>query len=718
MNQQAVKRISVVGVAVLLSGCAARPFGEDVLRPMGPNRPVETAQMTLSEKQAPLHQEQMEYMPIPAAPVLGANMSNDGISENLNLPTSPVSINAQDLALNKFVKLTLGEILGVSYILDQSLSNNTRPVTLHINEPVNSARMLGLVEEVLRLSDVALLKDKDVIKVVPLSKATNLAPEVVDRNVKRLLRYGQVIEFVPINYMPLGQASQLAYTFINQGKGQVLTQNHLNAIVLVGEQQDIDRFRQTLSLIDQPSPISKYTAIVSPAYVSAHEIIETFNETMPIQGIPVVKRTVSDTGNVTTSGVNGVSITPIGDTNRLLLTSSNTNWLSYARYWLQQIDKPKNVVAGEMNIFTYFLQNTQAQDVSSVIEQVFGDGQSNRSSKTEDKKTTESAVRPANLSLANQEKEESGSRNGGASTLASNSDRYKIVVDETRNALIFMGTYDDYSQVLELLKVLDRRPRQVLIEASVMEVTLDDSLDFGVNWNTSGSSGGGGTAGPKGDGTGGLALASGGLFLTGTFGDFTASLSAAAKDGKVHILSSPRLLAKDGEDARISVGTQIAVKTGSVSSGDNNGQVVESFSYIDTGVILEITPTINESGLVEMSVSQEVSEAGESESATTPPILKRQIETMLVAETGQTVVLGGLISQNQSSTVNKVPFFGDIPVLGQLFKTTSIQDRKTELVVTLTPHIIYNRTDADFYTQEFRNLFGWDLVTPQIEMKL
>ncbi|MBC7002108.1 hypothetical protein BIZ37_06040 [Photobacterium sp. BZF1] len=717
MNQQAVKRLSVISVALLLGGCAARPFGDEIIRPIGPNIPHSNAQQTLAQGQQQTPQEQMEFVEVPQAPVLGANTNRDGMGEALTLPTKPVSINAQDLALNKFVKLTLGEILGVNYILDQALSNNTRPVTLHINEPVEPLRMLGLVEEVLRLSDVALLKDKDVIKVVPLSKATNLAPEVVDRNVKRMLRYGQVIELVPINYMSLTQASQLAFTFISQSKGKVLTQNHLNAIVLVGEQQDIERFRQTLTLIDQPSPISKYTAIVAPAFLSTEELVQSFNNTLPIQGIPVVNREIDDAGNIKSSGVHGVSITPIGDTNRVLLTASNQNWLNYSRYWLQQIDKPKNVVAGEMNIFTYFLQNTQAQDISNVVEQVFGSGKVTQSDSSESVATTESAVRPANLSVANQSKD-SRNRRSAASSVSADNERYKIVVDSTRNALIFMGTYDDYAQVLELLEVLDRRPRQVLIEASVMEVTLDDTLDLGVNWHTSGSSGSGGTAGPSGDGTGGIGLATGGLFLTGTFGDFSASLSAAAKDGKVHILSSPRLLAKDGEDARISVGTQIAVKTGSVSSGDNNGQVVESFTYIDTGVILEITPTINESGLVEMSVSQEVSEAGESDSSATPPILKRQIDTMLVAETGQTVVLGGLISQNQTSTVNKVPFFGDIPVLGHMFKSTSIQDRKTELVVTLTPHIIYNRSDADFYTQEFRNLFGWDLVTPQIEMKL
>ncbi|KLV06036.1 hypothetical protein ABT56_09845 [Photobacterium aquae] len=620
------------------------------------------------------------------------------------------------MALNKFINLTLGEILGVNYIVDQSLADNTQPVTLHISEPVNPGRMLGLVEEVLRLSDVALLQDKGLIKVVPLSKATNLSPEIVERNMKRLLRYGQVIEFVPVNHLPLGQASQLAMTFVTQGKGRVLSQAHLNSLILVGEQQDIARFRELFTLIDVPSPVSNFTTIVTPAFISADELVVNVNQTLPLQGVPVVNTQVSEKGLVSQSGVTGVSITPIGDSNRILLTASSRSWLDFTKQWIRQLDRPKQTVAGEMNIFTYFMQNAQAQDITDVINQVFGNssGAGVSTNKAETKKT-ESAVRPATLAGSGSSLDKSKSSSLSAVTVGN--DKFKIVVDETRNALIFMGTYDEYARVVELLKVLDRRPRQVLIEASVMEVTLDDSLDLGVNWNVKNGNVDGGKINGGTSGEGGIKLAAGGLLLNGTFGDFTANLSAAAKDGKVHILSSPRLLAKDGEEAKISVGTQIAVKTGSVTSGESNGSVTDSFTYVDTGVILELMPTINENGLVELAVSQEVSEAGESE-GNTPPILKRHVETVLVAETGQTIVLGGLISQNQSSTVTKVPLLGDIPVLGHLFKATNVKDRKTELIITITPHIIYNRSDADFYTQEFRSLFGWDLVPPQVGIEL
>ncbi|WP_318496503.1 type II secretion system secretin GspD [Photobacterium leiognathi] len=706
MISKQANKLVITSAVIMLAGCTMPPIQNPQLDSNFKSsvHSSQNTELKMSEQSTNVSANQHSSTQFTAPrqlPELGANRGDTESTQALKLSSKPVSLNAQDLPLNKFINLTLGKILNVNYIVDQSLSNDTKPVTLHIPEPVKPSRMLGLVEEVLRLNDVALVQENGLLKVIPLSKASSNAPEIINKNMKRLLKYGQVIEFVPVNYMSLAEASQLAMNYVPFGKGKIMLQNHLNSLILIADQQDIDRFRDMLKLLDKPAAASKYSSLVTPAFMAAPELVKTFDETLPKQGIPLA-----------TQGKGaGVTLTPIGDTNRLLLTASSKEWLNYAKYWISQIDHPQVTVENDSSIFTYFLKNAQASDVTDVIQSVFGTGSNNSSPKEQNTKKTESAVRPANLSLSNPEDKPVSAPVDTSTSIST--DDYKIVVDKTRNALIFIGSYKNYTKVLDLLKVLDRRPRQVLIEASVMEVSLDNGVDYGVNWSTTGTDGSASTSGE-----GGIALPTGGLLLSGTFGDFKAQISAAAKDGKVNILSSPRLLAKDGEDARISVGTQIAVKTGSISTGGDTDKVIDSFSYIDTGVMLEITPTINENGLVEMKVKQEVSDTSDAGSTTTPPILKRSIDTNLVAETGQTVVLGGLISQNQTSTIHKVPLLGDIPVLGQLFKSTSLKDRKTELIVTLTPHIIYDRADADFYTKEFQNVIGWKLAPPPIDVPL
>ena len=704
MKKQGI-RLAVTCAAVLaVTGCTStRPFGEQTL-PMAKTEEHKNQVIIQQENEQVKNEVESaatKFAPVKKLPSIGAYKDPDKAKNQLNLGDEPLTLNADALPLFKFVNFALGDVLKLDYIVDEKVSQDKRPVTLRITQPVSPVRMLGLVEEVLRLSDVALMQSEGLVKVVPAAKAKDIAPEVVDRNVKRLLKYGHVIEFVPLYHLPVSQASQLAYSFVSKSKGKVLVQSHLNALVMVANQEDIDRFRAILRLIDQPSPITNYSTIVSPAFNTAESLSDILMETLPQQGIPVAEN-IAET-------VTGVTVTAIGDSNRLLVTSSSQKWLDYTKYWISQIDRPRQQVASEESIFTYFLKNTQAAEIGDVIQEVFGSGSGQDLSGRKADKKTESAVRPANMTTAaDKGKREKRSK----ASSAGDDERYKIVMDEARNALIFVGSYDDYAKVLDLLKVLDKRPRQVLIEAQIVEVTLDNGSDFGVNWTGQVGDISGGTAGSK--GSGGLALPTGALLLTGSFGDITANLAAAAKDERLQILSSPRLLARDGERARISVGDQISVKTGTISGGGSgeNPNVVDSFSYIETGVILELTPTINEGGIVEIELSQEVSEVKGRDVSETPPIIKRKIETFLVAESGQTIMLGGLISQNQSETVNKVPVLGDLPLLGQLFKSTSIVDRKTELVVIITPHIIYDKADADFYTQEFRNVLGWELTQP------
>jgi general secretion pathway protein D len=250
----------------------------------------------------------------------------------------------------------------------------------------------------------------------------------------------------------------------------------------------------------------------------------------------------------------------------------------------------------------------------------------------------------------------------------------------------------------------------VLIEAVIAEVQLTDEFKLGVEFKSNGSLGSYRSSIST---IGGLELGEAGLNVKLFKGiDLRAQLNAFANDQNVKILSSPRLLALDNEAARIQIGTQLqVVSSESQNESAPSGDIVRTFQSVETGVILEIVPTINEGGLVQLEITQEVSDAGDNP-GTSPPILKRIVSTKMVAKSGETVLIGGLISHTETETENKVPLLGDIPLLGYLFKSTSKREVAQEMIILITPHIVSGYEDAEFLTQAFKEKINWRVYQP------
>jgi general secretion pathway protein D len=352
--------------------------------------------------------------------------------------------------------------------------------------------------------------------------------------------------------------------------------------------------------------------------------------------------------------------------------------------WVDQLDTPE--AAGDsMQSFIYQVKNSNAKELGAVIGQVIGQ-QSSDSAETENA----AAV---------------GQGQAGRPGL-------RMVVDETRNSLVFIGSAGEYAIAYQLLQELDLPAKQVLIEVTIADISLDKTSQLGVEWQFTDYNSNGEINNVIST-LGGLGAGSAGLLFTAfdSRGDVKVRLNALAEDGDARILSNPKLLALDNEEARIQVGQQIAVISSEIAdtnsptpgAGDN---VLRTFNYIDTGVILSFTPTVMADGIVRLKVYQEVSSAGPSLD-NTPPINKRTIETTLVAHSGQTVMIGGLITHNTTSQENKVPVLGDLPILGGLFKSTQKTDTSSEMIVLITPHVIESAAQAAQLTQAFREQLDW-----------
>jgi general secretion pathway protein D len=285
----------------------------------------------------------------------------------------------------------------------------------------------------------------------------------------------------------------------------------------------------------------------------------------------------------------------------------------------------------------------------------------------------------------------------------------RIIPDEITNTIVVLSTPEDYLVIHDTLQKIDIVPRQVMIEALIAEVTLTDTMNFGMQWSIQND------LTVKGvkpfvndfnlDGTFNLVS----TIASPNFTFATSALNAANKvklelqalagQNRVKILSSPHILVSDNREARIQVGDQVPIPTSQTSTTAQAGiqpSITSTFQYKDTGTILKVKPQVNDSGLIALELTQEVSDFTTLSVSGGDQIIisKREATTNMVAQDGQTIVIGGLIKEKTTKGRSGLPLLSKIPVLGYLFgSTTDVTDR-TELIILLTPHVIRNDIDA------------------------
>jgi len=289
----------------------------------------------------------------------------------------------------------------------------------------------------------------------------------------------------------------------------------------------------------------------------------------------------------------------------------------------------------------------------------------------------------------------------------------KCTADDTNNALIVTDTALGLDMTERLLRSLDRVPKQVVIEAKLVEVTLDSGFDMGVNWGIYGQAGGntvGNLVAIDGVNAAGatVKIPQPGAAVTGTgvslspkniagglrFGRLTSSymldmtIQAAARKGKAKVLSDPKVATLNNKEANINITNQTPYITQEVTQGTGGTTSSTKVTYITTGIVLKVTPTINSDGRIAMKINPSVSQPSQSAEFAAPSVDTRSTDTNVIVKNGETIVIGGLIHDSQSDSVTKVPILGDIPLLGALFRKKSVSRNRMELLIFVTPRII------------------------------
>jgi general secretion pathway protein D len=283
-----------------------------------------------------------------------------------------------------------------------------------------------------------------------------------------------------------------------------------------------------------------------------------------------------------------------------------------------------------------------------------------------------------------------------------------IVADEKNNALVIFARPRDYKMIEAMIQRLDVVPLQVLIEATIAEVTLNDNLQFGLQWFFSKAS----SKFELTNATSGIGTAADILpqfpgfnyVLGGSKGKLV--LSALSELTHVDVVSAPHLLVLDHQTAGLQVGDQVPIVTESAQSVIAAGApLVNSVQYLNTGVVLQVTPRVNSTGLIALDIDQQVSEPTTTTTSQiqSPTISQRRIVTSVVVRDGETIALGGLILDNQNTSRNGVPLLSEIPVVGGLFRTDTRKNARTELLVLLSPRIVRNAKEARDMTDDLRD---------------
>jgi general secretion pathway protein D len=597
----------------------------------------------------------------------------------LALSKGVVMINVEKMPLPDFIIYALGETLRVSFVMDQKVMDSREPITFSMKDAVPSEQALEMVLGIFEKYNLYVEEKAGALYIfqkLPEPKQ----PFDIKVGKEMAESPAPILQVVPLKHIKPADIEVLIKELYKTGV-QIRPYPRENVLLLYGQAIQIKQIMELINTFDVPYLQDKKIAILKLTYWPIDDFIKQLSQILESLGFSIAKSPKEP----------GILFIPIKPLKSLMVIATDDKSLKYVLDWRERLDKP-DTAGGEERPFTYIPKYSRASDLVKSIKNLYGIMPAAQPTPT-------TSTAPGRAPAAQQP---------SSVTLTG----LRISSDDQRNIIMIVSSPAEYKNILSLIEDLDVPPRQVLIEATVAEFTLTDDLSLGLEWRITSSMLSGTWKGTFNLGTTFGVPTGPGLvyqFITDTQ-KFNTLINAYASENRVNILSNPRLVVLDNQEATIQVGTDVPIVTGEISGTDitTPSSVLRNIQYRSTGVILRVKPTINTQGLLTLNISQEVSEMGAAPpTINSPTILTRRITTSVVAGHGQSVALGGLISENISRIDSKVPYLGDIPILGALFRTSSKTKRKTELLVLITPTILTSVDDTTNITRELREEFKW-----------
>ena len=645
------------------------------------------------EINAPGGSRQTQITALPVAPEappskrVKANAALDAEAAQKAGASEPANINLEQVTLGVFAQLVFSDILKKNVNIDPKVMARTDLVTFRSGGHQTAAQLENAVKLLLRSYGVSAVDLGGLVRVVPDGSNAGNLPEI---------RRGSALPETPLPLRPVFQLVELKSVrgtevgnwlrtlFGDRVKSQEDATR--NAILISGTPDAMEAALEAIRVLDQPVFSGAQSVAITPAFWSADELARRLFDVLTAQGYAVQPL------NQAPGGARfPIILLPVTGLNSVYVFARGEDVLKHVTDWARTLDKPNESGIGK-NYFTYAVKHKDAEALAATLDQLLSGAKS----------------RPP-----------TGAPNSGAnastSTTAQNNAARSgsVVVDRASNMLIFQASQDEYSQITSLLQTLDRPSKTALIEVTVAELKLDNNSQLGVEWLATHAMKNG--AQVIGGTLGGLSLGTGGATfrVLDTVGGVRAALNMLASNNRATVLSSPRLMARNGETATIQVGDEVPIitsqlNTGTAVSSATQNQVLQTVQYRSTGVQLKIKPVIHSGDQIDLDVTQEVSSARTTNTGVnnSPTFGTRKFDTKLTLRNGTTVLLGGLISDENSDGQSGIPFLKDIPLIGNLFSTRTGTGTRTELIVLITPYVINDDQDAESLTNAFRKTLG------------
>lgn len=549
-----------------------------------------------------------------------------------------ITLEFNEADIRSFIRY-IGESTGKNIVIDPSVKGR---VTVISPRPIPADEAFKTFESVLEVHGFMAVQSGNVIKILPAKSARTQATSMGNSSKQPIVADdGVITQIFHLKRASVQEVEKTLSPFISSN-GLLTGYGPSGTLIITETRNNIRRLIQILKVLDGKSQqeVVAFPLIFANAKDVAAKLEKLFTRSKNSQKF--------------------LMLTADERTN-LLLVSAPASIIPRIKKLITMLDKPAS--KGEGNIRVFKLINANAESIGKILSELIG----NTVGKEGDRLQT--AI-----------------ENGA-----------KIVADSASNSLIVTAAPNDFPTIAHIIRQLDVRRKQVLVEALIMEVAADKSFDLGINWQA-------GTATSTSSAVGILEFELDIPNVNDT--SISALIKAARKDSDINIISTPQIMTLDNEEAFVSVGENRPFLVSSDSGETTTSRTNQKFEYKDVGTELRITPQISEDGFVRLKINQTFSEVTDATTvgATQPVTRKRTTETAVLVKDGHTVVISGLISSSSTLTEEGVPGLSEIPVLGWLFKSQGNTRKKTNLMVFITPHVVNTAKDAQKLAMKKRRM--------------
>lgn len=552
---------------------------------------------------------------------------------------SNVEISLVNASIEAAAKVVLADTLGLQYVVADGVQGR---VTIQTTSPVPRDVLLDLFDAALGANGAQMRKSGNTVQIVSGVSGTSSF---------RLAGRGgsnrSSIIVAPLRYVSASEMLNLLKPQIDEGLN-VVPDSRRNILLISGPSQVTESALDALNIFDVDVLSGKSVALVRLTSGEPEAVVEQAEALFETQEGGALRGVVEFVPNERLGSV--------------LVISNRSAYLDRAVGWIRELDKPGP--GSGMYLATYNLQNRSAIEVAPILAGLLG------------------------------------APEGGDEAAVSEGNGPRVAADDSRNALVVRAPRAQHAEIAALLRELDNPARQVLLEATIAEVTLNDRLDIGTRWFFQS----GNFDFRSSDRAGAIAGNETGFSAVFGSGSAEVALSALAAATDVKIISAPTLMVIDNKEGILQIGDQVPIVTSQAQEQSADAPILTQVAYRDTGIILRVRPRIGNGGRVTLDITQEVSDVAETNTSgiDSPTIRQRKVQTSVSLTDGQTLALGGLVQESDTKRRSEVPGLGRVPVVGNLFRSKDSRRARTELLILIRPRVILTEQDANSATAHWR----------------